>query len=68
MIISYYIRITVIRLIILFYIGERIRTIFYDDMHIKNKYNNMSTPIELFIKHINIVRQGWVISNIKSIF
>ena len=56
MIISYPIKITVIRLVFLFYIGKRIRTIFYDDMHVKNKYNDTSTSIKLFIKHINIVR------------
>ena len=56
MIISYSIRIIVIRLVFLFYTGKRIRTIFYDDVHVKNKYNETSTSIELFIKHINIVR------------
>ena len=56
MIISYFIRITIIRLVFLFYIGERIRAIFYDDMHVKNKYNGTSTPIELFIKHIKHIK------------
>ena len=52
---SYFIIINIIRLVFLFYIGETIRSIFYDDRHVKNKYNDTSTPIELFIRHIRLL-------------
>ena len=45
MIISYFIRITIIRLVFLFYIGERIRAIFYDDMHVKRIQPNLGSHL-----------------------
>ena len=64
MIISSFIKIAFIRLASIFYVSKRSKAIFYHDIHAENKYTNMSTPIELFKKHINIIRaSGYEIVN-----
>jgi peptidoglycan/xylan/chitin deacetylase (PgdA/CDA1 family) len=64
MTISNCIRIFFIRLAATFYISKRSKVIFYHDIHSNKKYTNMSTSIELFKKHINIIREnGYEIVN-----
>ena len=47
-----YIRIALIRCSSLFYFKKKSKVIFYHDIHSNMKYTSMSTPIELFKKHI----------------
>ena len=56
MAIGSYIRIAIIRISSLFYVGKKSKVIFYHDIHSAKKYTDMSTPIELFKKHIEIIR------------
>jgi hypothetical protein len=56
MAISSFFRIAFIRIASLLHVSGRSKVIFYHDIHAENKYTNMSTPIELFKKHINIIR------------
>ena len=58
MIISQYIKIIFIRLTAIFYVNKRSKVIFYHDIHSKKKYTDMSTPIELFKKHIRIIKES----------
>lgn len=32
------------------------KCIFYHDIHSKNRFTDMSTPVDLFVKHINVIR------------
>jgi len=64
MIIRNYIKIAFIRLSSLFYARNKSKVIFYHDIHNCKQYTKMSTPIELFKKHINIIREsGYEIVN-----
>ena len=56
--ISKYIRIAFVQLASIFCISKRSKVIFYHDIHSKNRYTDMSTPIELFKKHINIIKDS----------
>ena len=58
MIISQYIKSIFIRLAAIFYVSNRSKVIFYHDIHSKRKYTDMSTPIELFEKHIRIIKES----------
>ena len=58
MIIRNFIKIAFIRLSSLFYTSNKSKVIFYHDIHNCKQYTNMSTPIELFKKHINIIRES----------
>ncbi|MEE2700023.1 MAG: polysaccharide deacetylase family protein [Bacteroidota bacterium] len=53
------IRVAIIRIASLFSADEkRSKVIFYHDIHFDKKYTNMSTPIDLFRKHIRIIREN----------
>ena len=52
-----FIRISIIRLASLFYTSKKSKVLFYHDIHDVTQYTTMSTPIELFIKHIQIIRK-----------
>ena len=55
---STFIRIALTRFSALFYFSKRSKVIFYHDIHSSNKYTDMSTPIELFKKHIHIINES----------
>lgn len=64
MAISSLFKIAVIRIASLFYITKKSKVVFYHDIHSDKKYTDMSTPIELFKKHIKIIREsGYEIVN-----
>lgn len=64
MAISSLFRIAIVRIASLFYISKKSKVIFYHDIHSDKKYTDMSTPIELFKKHIKIIREnGYEIVN-----
>jgi hypothetical protein len=64
MAISSFLRIAIIRIASLFYVSGRSKVIFYHDIHSDKQYTDMSTPIELFKKHIDIIRvSGYEIVN-----
>ena len=48
--------------------SNKSKAIFYHDVHKKNKYTNMSTSINLFLKHIDIIVNNnfKVVSNINN--
>jgi len=52
------IRIAIIRVFSLFYFSKKSKIIYYHDIDSDKKYTDMSTPIELFKKHINIIREN----------
>jgi len=58
MALSSFIRMSIIRLASLFCDSKKSKVIFYHDIHAENKYTNMSTPIELFKEHIQIIRDS----------
>lgn len=68
MAISSIFRIAIIRIASLFYVNKRSKVIFYHDIHSDRKYTEMSTPIELFKKHIDIIRENGyeIVSEITS--
>lgn len=49
------IRIAIIRFFSIFYFKKRSKAIFYHDIHSDKKCTEISTPIELFKKHIKII-------------
>ena len=64
MALSSFIRIAIIRVASIFFFSGRSKLIFYHDIHSNKKYTVMSTSIELFKKHINIIREnGYEIVN-----
>ena len=64
MAIASFIRIVIIRVFSLFYFSKKSKIIFYHDIHSDKKYTYMSTPIDLFKKHINIIRErGYKVVN-----
>ena len=56
MALSSFIRISIIRFASLFYTSKKSKVIFYHDIHIDKQYTAMSTHIELFKRHIQIIR------------
>ena len=58
MALSSFIRIVIIRFTSLFYTGKKSKVIFYHDIHADKQYTVMSTPIELFKRHIQIIREN----------
>ena len=48
------IKIAFIQLFSFFCFGKKSKVIFYHDIHSNERYTDMSTPIELFQKHIQI--------------
>jgi len=58
MALSSFIRMSIIRFASLFYASKKSKVIFYHDIHSDKQYTAMSTPIELFIKHIQIIRDS----------
>jgi len=58
MALSLFIRISIIRFVSLFYTSKKSKVIFYHDIHAGKQYTAMSTPIELFIRHIQIIREN----------
>lgn len=58
MIIRNCIKIAFIRLAAIFYVSKRSKVIFYHDIHAENKYTKMSTPVDLFKEHMQIIRDS----------
>ena len=58
MALSSFIRISVIRVASLFFKSKKSKVLFYHDIHAGKKYTAMSTSIELFRKHIQIIREN----------
>ena len=52
------IRISIIRFASLFYTSKKSKVIFYHDIYTERQYTAMSTPIELFKRHIQIIRDS----------
>ncbi len=52
------VRIFIIRVASLFYKRKRSKVIFYHDIHAEMQYTSMSTPIELFKEHVQIIREN----------
>jgi len=67
---SSFIRISIIKFTSLFYITKKSKVIFYHDIDSDKKYTDMSTPVELFKKHINIIRENGyeIVGNITKPF
>ena len=53
---SKYIRRSIVQFASLFYSSRKSKVIFYHDLHSDHVYSDMSTHIDLFRKHINIIR------------
>ena len=52
------IRVLLVRVYSLFFSSRRSKVIFYHDLHSDVKYTDMSTPIHLFVEHVNIIRNS----------
>ena len=52
------IRISIVSFASLFYFKKRSKVIFYHDIHSDKKYTEMSTPIEVFKNHIQIILEN----------
>ena len=64
MAIASFIRIVIIRVFSFFYFSKKSKVIYYHDIDSDKKYTDMSTSIELFKKHIKIIREnGYEIVN-----
>ena len=64
MAIASFFRIVIIRVFSFFYFSKKSKVIYYHDIHSDKKYTYMSTPVDLFKKHINIIRErGYEIVN-----
>ena len=64
MAITSFIRISIIRVFSFFYFSKKSKIIYYHDIDSNKKYTDMSTPVELFKMHINIIREnGYEIVN-----
>ena len=53
-----FIRVLLVRIFSLFYFAKRSKVIFYHDIHSDVRYTEMSTPINLFQRHINIIQDS----------
>ena len=58
MAIASFIRIAIVRSFSFFYFSKKSKVIYYHDIDSDKQYTDMSTPIELFKKHIDIIREG----------
>ncbi len=58
MVIATGIKIAIIKFASVFYFKKRSKVIFYHDIHSDKKYTEMSTPLDLFKKHIQIIRES----------
>ena len=58
MALSSFIRISIIRFASLFYTSKKSKVIFYHDIHYGKQYTAMSTPVDLFKRHIQIIREN----------
>ena len=58
MAITSFIRIAIIRVFSSFYFSKKSKIIYYHDIASDKKYTDMSTSVELFKKHINIIREN----------
>ena len=58
MAITSFVKIVIIRVLSFFYFSKKSKVIYYHDIDSDNKYTDMSTPVELFKKHINIIREN----------
>ena len=64
MALSSFIRIAIIRSACLLSTSKKSKVIFYHDIHSEKQYTDMSTNVQLFIKHIQIIREnGYEIVN-----
>jgi peptidoglycan/xylan/chitin deacetylase (PgdA/CDA1 family) len=64
MVITSFIRVAIIRVFSFFYFSKKSKIIYYHDIDSNKKYTDMSTPVELFKMHINIIREnGYEIVN-----
>ena len=64
MAIASFVRIVIIRIFSFFYFSKKSKVIYYHDIDSDKKYTDMSTPLELFKKHINVIREnGYEIVN-----
>ena len=57
MAITSFVRIVIVRVFSFFCFSKKSKVIYYHDIDSDKKYTDMSTPIELFKKHINIIRE-----------
>ena len=55
---SVFFRINLVRFFSLFCFSKKSKVIFYHDIHSSNKYTDMSTSLDLFKKHINIIKDS----------
>ena len=58
MAITSFIRTTLIEVFSFFYFSKKSKVIYYHDIHSVDKYTEMSTPVELFKKHIKIILEN----------
>ena len=58
MALSSFIRISIIRFTSLFFSSKKSKVIFYHDIHSDKQYTDMSTPIKLFKRHIQFIREN----------
>jgi len=64
MAITSFVRVVIVRVFSFFCFSKKSKVIYYHDIDSDKKYTDMSTPVELFKKHINIVREnGYEIVN-----
>ena len=64
MAVASFVKTVIIRVFSFFYFSKKSKIIYYHDIHSYKKYTYMSTPVDLFKKHINIIReQGYEIVN-----
>ena len=64
MAITSFVRIVIVRVFSFFCFSKKSKIIYYHDIDSDKKYTDMSTPVELFKKHINIIREnGYEIVN-----
>ena len=62
------VRIVLVRFFSIFYFRKRSKVIFYHDIHSDKKFTEMSTSIDLFKKHIRIIRNNGydIVANITK--
>ena len=58
MTLSMFFRVFIIRIFSIFFWRKRSKAIFYHDIHSDKRYTDMSTSIELFKKHIKIIKNS----------
>ena len=58
MVLTKFLKVILIKFFSFFYFNKRSKVIFYHDIHSVKKYTSMSTPIELFLEHIKIIKEN----------